>query len=243
MRKTKRSYEEHMKSSFTWTAALLAALFMVTGCKKNKNDTWDDNSTSMGSYKRPSQRVLWGSESTSQAKDADMDVAASFDDEEEEFIPLREEDLKQQFSDMAVAQPKHSPGEEGSFLPGIDGFSFPTAALASVFRTVHFNTDEHTIKAADDITSLTKMASYLKGHPRTYIFVSGHCDQRGPEAYNLALGTRRANAVRSFLVQKGVSPEQIHTVSYGKEHLLDSRNITEAWAKNRRAEFKIYEQK
>jgi peptidoglycan-associated lipoprotein len=162
---------------------------------------------------------------------------------DEEFIPLKEEDLKQQFSDMVVAQPKFSPGEEGSILPGIEGFSIPTSALAAVFRTIHFNTDEHVVKAEQDLTTINKMASYLKAHPKTYLFVAGHCDQRGPEAYNLALGTRRANTVRSMLVQKGVNPEQIHTVSYGKEHLADSTHTASAWAKNRRAEFRIYQQK
>lgn len=232
-----------MKKSSFWLAAVSAALVLVTGCKKDNGDTWDDNSTSMGSYRRASQRVLWGDNNSStdvaSSETADLSVANTDD----EFIPLKEEDLKQQFSDMVVAQPKFSPGEEGSILPGIDGFSIPTAALAAVFRTIHFNTDEHVVKAEQDINTIQKMASYLKAHPKTYLFVAGHCDQRGPEAYNLALGTRRANSVRSMLVQKGVNPEQIHTVSYGKEHLLDGANSPAAWSKNRRAEFRIYQQK
>jgi peptidoglycan-associated lipoprotein len=231
-----------MKNSSYWLAALTAAFLITTGCNKKSGDTWDDNTTSMGSYKRPSQRVLWGDSKTQEVTTDDHATAFS-EAHEEEFIPLKEEDLKQQFSDMAVAQPKTSPGEEGSYLPGIDGFNIPTASLAAIFKTVHFNTDEHVVKSQDDIAAISKMAAYLKSHPRTYIFVSGHCDQRGPEAYNLALGTRRANTVRSLLVQKGVNPEQIHTVSYGKEHLLDSTNTSSAWAKNRRAEFRIYQQR
>lgn len=226
------------KSSF-WLAAASAVLLIATGCNKNKSNTWDDNSTSMGSYKRPGHRVLWGDSSN----DAQVNETVTYSAQEEEFIPLKEEDLKQQFSDMAIAQPKNSPGEEGSFLPGIDGFNIPASSLASVFRTIHFNTDEHTIKAPEDMQTITKIANYLKSHSKTYIFVCGHCDQRGPEAYNLALGTRRANSVRSLLVQKGVNPEQIHTVSYGKEHLADAANSSSAWAKNRRAEFRIYQQK
>lgn len=223
-----------------WLAVTSAALLVITGCNKKNGDTWDDNNTSMGSYKRAGQRVLWGDSHATETAQADH---AAISAQDEEFIPLKEDDLKQQFSDMAVPQPKNSPGEEGSFLPGIDGFQVPTSALAAVFRTVHFNTDEHVVKNADDIQSINKMASYLKAHPKTYLFVSGHCDQRGPEAYNLALGTRRANAVRSLLVQKGVNPEQIHTISYGKEHLLDNANNNAAWAKNRRAEFRIFQQK
>ena len=230
-----------MKTSYIWVAVTSATLLFTTGCDKKKSDTWDDNNTSMGSYKRAGQRVLWGETTTASTTEPALVEEIAYSAETEEFIPLQEADLKQQFSDMAVAQPKNSPGEEGSFLPGIDGFKIPTAALASVFQTVHFDTDEHAIKKPNDIQAITRMAAYLKEHPKTYIFVSGNCDQRGPEAYNLALGTRRANAVRSMLVQKGANPEQIHTVSYGKEHLLDSSNTPAAWAKNRRADFKIFQ--
>jgi len=218
-----------------------AAFMMFTGCGKKNGDTWDDNTTSMGSYRRAGQRVLWGNNNESDhiAQAEPVNISSAI----EEFIPLQEEDLKQQFNDLAVAQPKQSPGEEGSFLPSIDGFQAPAASLAAIFKTVHFDTDEHTIKKAQDLETINKIASYLKSHRKTYIFVSGHCDQRGPEAYNLALGTRRANSIRSLLVQKGVNPEQIHTVSYGKEHLADLSSNSAAWAKNRRAEFRIYQQK
>lgn len=222
--------------------ASVATLCTMTSCNKNSNDVWDD-SNSLGSYRRASQRVLWGDSNSAntQVAQADGSSGVAFS-KDEEFIPLKEEDLKQQFSDLAVPQPKSSPGEEGSYLPGIDGFKIPTSSLASVFRTVHFNTDEYVLKKSEDLQSVDRMAAYLKAHPKTYIFVAGHCDQRGPEAYNLALGTRRANYVRSLLVQKGVNPEQIHTISYGKEHLLDGQNTQNAWAKNRRAEFRIYQQ-
>lgn len=230
-----------MKTSYIWLALSSATLLLVTGCGKKNGDTWDDNNTSMGSYKRAGQRVLWGDPNN--ATDVAQADNIAFAAQDEEFIPLKEDDLKQQFNDMAVAQPKNSPGEEGSFLPGIEGFQIPTSSLAAVFKTVHFNTDEHVVKKEEDIQAINKMAAYLKAHPKTYIFVSGHCDQRGPEAYNLALGTRRSNSVRSMLVQKGVNPEQIHTISYGKEHLLDSSNTSTGWAKNRRAEFRIFQQK
>ena len=218
-----------------------AAFMMLTGCGKKNGDTWDDNATSMGSYRRANQRVLWGDVNGSTSLESTESLSMS--SPTEEFITLKEEDLKKQFNDLAVAQPKQSPGEEGSFLPAINGFQTPMSSLASVFKTVHFDTDEHVIKKAQDIDTINTIASYLKANQKTYIFVSGHCDQRGPEAYNLALGTRRANSIRSLLVQKGVNPEQVHTVSYGKEHLVDLSSNTSAWAKNRRAEFRIYQQK
>ncbi len=72
------------------------------------------------------------------------------------------------------------------------------------------------------------------------MFVEGHTDERGPEAYNLSLGARRANYVRTLLVQKGVDHNQLHTISFGKERPAEMGHNSEAWSKNRRAQFKIY---
>ena len=81
----------------------------------------------------------------------------------------------------------------------------------------------------------------MKKNPNVYIFVSGHCDERASEAYNLALGTRRANTLRSLLVKKGVNPNHIYTISFGKEMPVDLGHTAEAWSKNRRVEFKIFQ--
>ncbi len=229
-----------MKKSVIWTVLLsTSTLLLLNSCQKKNGDAWDD-STSLGSYKRAKERVLWGQpgESSDVAYTETKELSAS----DEDFIPLQDEDLKEQFADLAIPQPKDSPGEPGSGLPGLDGFQTPSAALAHIFRTLHFNTDEHVLKQPEDLAAIDRIAAYLKAHPNTYIFVEGHCDQRGPEAYNLALGTRRANYVRTLLVQKGANPENIHTISYGKEKLLDLANSPTAWSQNRRAQFRIYEQ-
>ncbi len=86
---------------------------------------------------------------------------------------------------------------------------------------------------------LEKKASWLKKNPHIKIRIEGHCDERGTNEYNLALGDRRANAAKSYLISLGVSPDRISTISYGEELPLDPRHSEEAWAKNRRAEFKI----
>ncbi len=212
------------------------SLLILGGCKKDSGAVWDD-STSMGNYKRAKERVLWGASSEGEIAMADSKLFASSDDD---FVPLQDDDLKLQFSETVFMQPKESPGEENSSIPGISGFQTPYGSLATIFQTVHFNTDEYVIKNKEEIASIQKMSSYLKSHPKTYIFVEGNCDQRGPEAYNLSLGSRRANAVRNMLIQEGVNPDQIYTISYGKEKLLNSKNTPEAWAQNRRAQFKIY---
>jgi peptidoglycan-associated lipoprotein len=195
----------------------------------------------MGSYKRAKERVLWGTGSNEETVAFQGSKESSvFDDD---FIPLQDEDLKGQFSEVVFAQPKDSPGEEGSFLPGIEGFHLPLGALAQVFQTVYFNTDEYTLKKQEHLQAIVRAAEYLKAHPKTFIFVTGNCDQRGPEAYNLALGSKRANYVRNLLIEKGVNGDQIHTISYGKEKLVDLSNTPDGWAKNRRAEFKFYEKR
>ena len=69
--------------------------------------------------------------------------------------------------------------------------------------------------------------------------IEGHCDERGTDEYNLALGDRRANSAKSFLVDLGISPRRLTTISFGEERPLDPRHNEEAWAKNRRCEFVI----
>lgn len=214
----------------------MACLVFATGCKNRSGGVWNDQKTS-ANYKKQF-RSLWGTggEGSSLAAE-DNFVGPS----EEDFIPLREEDLKSQFADGAIPQPDHTPGEDGSGLPGIDRFITPSSQLASIFRNVFFNTDDHILRGREYLTTIDKVASYLKEHPGTYIFVEGHCDERGPEAYNLSLGARRANYIRTMLVEKGVDLNQIHTISYGKEKPADSSHNAQAWSKNRRAQFKIYQ--
>jgi peptidoglycan-associated lipoprotein len=85
----------------------------------------------------------------------------------------------------------------------------------------------------------TANAAVLKKFTTWGITVEGHCDERGTAEYNLALGERRAVAVKTYLSSLGVSPERIRTVSYGKEFPFDMSHTEEAWAKNRRGHFVI----
>ena len=84
---------------------------------------------------------------------------------------------------------------------------------------------------------IEKKAQFLKQHPDQKTLIEGHCDERGSVEYNLALGERRAAAVRNQLISFGVDPDRIQTVSYGKERPVDPAHTEEAWAKNRRAQF------
>ena len=84
-------------------------------------------------------------------------------------------------------------------------------------------------------TLLAGHARYLRDHPRERITIEGHTDERGTREYNLALGERRAAAVRSYLQSLGVRSSQLSTVSYGEERPVDPGHTESAWAKNRRA--------
>jgi peptidoglycan-associated lipoprotein len=92
---------------------------------------------------------------------------------------------------------------------------------------------------AQDI--LRRKAEWLKENPRARIIIEGHCDERGTNEYNLALGDRRAFSSKSFLVDLGIVDSRLTTVSYGEERPLDPESNEDAWAKNRRAHFVIKE--
>ncbi len=104
---------------------------------------------------------------------------------------------------------------------------------------VYFAYDRSTIGSGER-AKVEALADYMQDKPNTYVVVEGHCDERGSDEYNRALGERRALAVRDYLESLGISPDRIQTVSYGEERPAVPDATTEAQhAKNRRAEFLI----
>ena len=89
--------------------------------------------------------------------------------------------------------------------------------------------------SADARSTLEKQAQWLRRNKNVTVSVAGHADERGTREYNLALGERRATAVRDYLVALGVNQNRIKTISYGKERPIDARSIEDAWSKNRRS--------
>ena len=86
---------------------------------------------------------------------------------------------------------------------------------------------------------LEQKMRWLGEHPNVAVQIEGHCDERGTVAYNLALGERRANAVKQYLVALGIEPNRLTTISYGEEFALDPGHNEEAWRRNRRANFAV----
>ncbi|MGQ3299456.1 peptidoglycan-associated lipoprotein Pal [Reyranella sp.] len=99
---------------------------------------------------------------------------------------------------------------------------------------VFFDTDSSTVRE-DGRQTLNRQAEWLKKYGNYQITVEGHCDERGTREYNLALGERRANAARQYLIAQGIPASRIKTVSYGKERPDPVGSDEAAWARNRRA--------
>lgn len=114
-----------------------------------------------------------------------------------------------------------------------------TNAVKTLLATlIHFDLDKAIIRGGD-ASVLDQKVSILQANPGLRIRVSGHCDERGSDEYNLALGNRRATAAKQYLVSHGIDASRIETVSYGEERPADPGHDEEAWAKNRRDEFEI----
>ena len=108
------------------------------------------------------------------------------------------------------------------------------AALADV----HFDFDKAVIRSGD-VKILDASAGWLKANPEQLLLIEGHCDERGTNEYNLALGERRAKAAMSYLVSRGVEASRITLISYGKERPLCTEKAERCWAQNRRDHFLV----
>ncbi len=104
--------------------------------------------------------------------------------------------------------------------------------VVNVGDRVYFDFDQYAVRA-DAQPILAAQSSWLNRYPAVQVRIEGNCDERGTREYNLALGARRANSVREFLVAHGVAPSRITTISYGKERPIDPGTGEEAWQHNR----------
>ena len=112
------------------------------------------------------------------------------------------------------------------------------AETAFVNENIHFAFDSSVLSdQAQQI--LNSKADYLRTNPGVTVTVEGHCDERGTDAYNMALGKRRAESVKNLLFNLGISANRLNTISYGEERPIAMGQNEAAWAKNRRAQFVI----
>ncbi len=123
----------------------------------------------------------------------------------------------------APAQAGPIPGSQADFV-----------AFAQGQDTIYFDTDRYNIDSAD-AAALQTQVQWLMRYPNKRATIEGHADERGTRDYNLALGERRANATKNYLVSLGVGAERLNTVSYGKERPVALGSDESSWARNRRA--------
>ncbi len=128
--------------------------------------------------------------------------------------------------------PPPPPPPPPSFNDNMEPFYPGTTRLLE--RVFYFEFDRSEINASD-LEALQVHAEVLRDNPSRRVVIEGHCDERGTREYNLALGERRADAVRSFLAAAGIDGSRVETVSYGEERPDDPGEGEGAWARNRRA--------
>ena len=155
-----------------------------------------------------------------------------------------DEETQQQVQTPEPEEPDTTPREE------VEQFKAPEPEVRQIdetaaainqrgeLKTVYFGYDKDDLTEAARAT-LRQNANWLKANPQWNVILEGHCDERGTIEYNLALGQRRANAVRSYLASLGVEAARVRTVSYGEERPVDHGHNEAAWAKNRRADSKV----
>jgi len=114
----------------------------------------------------------------------------------------------------------------------------PVQEIVKNFQRVYFNFDSASL-SSEARNALSENAALLQQHTDVKIEVQGHADERGTTEYNLALGQKRADAVRRYLSAQGVAASRVSVISYGEERPLEGMSSETAWSKNRRAEFRI----
>lgn len=108
----------------------------------------------------------------------------------------------------------------------------PAEQLSEIGNRVHFDFDKFDLKP-DARTRIRDWAGFLNDNPALLVTLEGNCDERGTREYNLALGSRRAHAVRDFLIGLGIDPNRLTTISYGKERPIALGSDEASWAENR----------
>lgn len=227
----------------------IAMCTSLTSCYRSRGEMWEDTKT-CSRYMGKGVRSLFGqhidsreyANSFNEWDDADTQRFAS-SSSNSEFLPLSGTESYQNLATKDYPISRESPGDPGSGLPGIEAFCAPLGHLANLFNNIHFETDNYSIQGSENVAALREIANYLSSHRGTYVFIEGHADERGATAYNFSLGARRSNSVRNFLIENGVNPDQLFTISYGLERPLVMSHDAMAWKANRRAQFKLYDQK
>jgi len=150
--------------------------------------------------------------------------------------PPAQQQPKVEKVDDAAAVKKPALTEEEIFMSK----SLEQINLDAPLKMIHFDYDQFTVRE-DAKPTLEGNAVWMKKFSAAKILIEGHCDERGTEEYNLALGEKRAMTAFDYLSSLGVSPDRMKVISYGKSQPLDTSHTETSWQNNRRAQFLIIE--
>jgi len=210
-----------VKKSFSIFILILCLGLFLGGCPKKTVVVNREQSSDQKSEEASRLEAERAAREAKEAKEA----------KERELARIKEEEAR--IKEEEAKRPKGGELEKSLVAKkerGIEGEVFESKLL----KDIHFNFDKYDIRREDE-EILKENAAWLKKNPKMKIQIEGHCDERGTVEYNLALGERRANNTKRYLVSLGISPNRITIISFGKERPLDPGHNEEAWAKNRRA--------
>jgi peptidoglycan-associated lipoprotein len=207
------------KNFWIFILILCLGLFLV-GCPKKKVEFSKEQSFAQ---KSEEARRLEAERAAREAKEA-KDAKEAKEARERELAKIKEEEAKK-LEERELEKSLVAKKEQG-----IEGVVFES----KLFKDIYFDFDKYDVRREDE-GILRENAAWLKKNPKMKIQIEGYCDERGTAEYNLALGERRANMTKKYLLSLGISSDRISTISYGEERPLDPGHNEEAWAKNRRA--------
>lgn len=210
--------------------ACLAFISLSTGCKRHPKDITTINGKIVKPPPDPTPTTTGGANSGNQNSKPDNGLGTGGLDNAK---PVTGTNIEPAKPDANGGFPVASPDDIMGMTPDRTIFAG---------NTVYFEFDRHEVKSSER-TKVDEVGVVLKGSPNDKLLIEGHCDERGTEEYNRSLGERRALSVREYLINSGISPERIHTVSFGEDKPAETGHSEAAWAKNRRGVFVLLKPK
>ena len=192
-----------------------AAAALLLGCPKKATKT------EATPEPRVSEKVLTTRPATSSSPGGDLSGGSKQTEE-------------QRLAQLLASRGEDIPIKEAPAMQFVE----PSAEDKGVLKSIYFDYDKSNIRTEFQPV-LEGIAKWMGTKADRQLLIEGHCDERGTDEYNLALGERRALSVRRYLVALGIAAERLHTISYGEEKPADPGHDESAWSKNRRAEFKV----
>jgi len=220
-----------IKGNFLKLLVILVALLFVFSCAPKKTVLEEERPAPGGEAKKAEEvaKPVKVAPAPEEKAPVEKKVEVTMPKMEEKAAPVEKAKAKEE---EAKAEAKVAPVTKPAEV------AIAPAKELYELEDIHFDFDKYNIREPDR-EILKRHAEWLKKNKDVQLVIEGHCDERGTAEYNLALGERRAKAAAKFLIDLGIDPARIKTISYGKEMPLDPGHNEEAWAKNRRAHFVV----